>query len=57
MTCKVHLRSPLLCLEMAQPFYLLGCDTARLLKLAVALMHPRILSHNPPFSSNLPPYI
>jgi hypothetical protein len=42
--------------ERAQPLFPLGCDTAGLLKLVVALAHPYILSHDLPFSPYLLSY-
>jgi hypothetical protein len=42
--------------ERAQLLSLLGCDTTGLLKLVVALVHPYILSHDPPSSPYLLPY-
>jgi hypothetical protein len=33
------------------------CDTTGLLKLAVALVHPRVLSHNLPSPPYLLPYV
>jgi hypothetical protein len=42
---------------MAQPLYLLGCNTVGLLKLAVTLMHPHILSHILSFPPYLLPYV
>jgi hypothetical protein len=40
-----------------QTLYLLGCDTAELLKLAIALVHPCILLRNALSPTYLLPFI